>query len=242
MNFESAIYGILATVRPLPSITDNAVNFLNRTLSLFVEGIVSSSHYIKRRGVGKRLTLAHVQRGLRLELLNNNVESDFTDLVLTYGSNIEEGSVVPLTLINKFLKQFGLLNVPVCKEASVFVARVVQYLIHDLIELCAISILEENRSRISVNTIQLHITRDPVLRSLFAGYIYTTTTPSISTRKMRRELRGCISKRVTHDALVVITGHIESSISRIMALAGDIARNGDRSLVSADDIRLALRA
>jgi len=239
MNFESAVYTILSTVRPLPSITNDAVNFLNRTLYSFIEGVVASSHYIKRRGVGKRLTLSHVQRGLRLELLNSRVDSEFTELLITYASNIEEGSVVPLTLVNKFLKQFGLLNVPVCKEASVFVARVIQYLIHDVMELCAISILEENRSRITANTIQVHITRDPILQSVFA--LFAVRTPSISTRKIRRELRECINKRVTHDALLVITSHIEDSIARVMRLAGEIARNGDRSLISADDIRLALR-
>ncbi len=229
MKFDSSIRNISRNTRPSCDISMNSMILLNNLIHSFLNTLVALIHFIKNTTKNKRILPSHIERAIRLEIKNNCIDEEFSDLLIKFANSPNDGDVlVNLSLIKSYMRD------SISKEALVFMSRVLEYIIHDILELVSITMYENKKMRISVGIVIGCIKSDPVLSKLFVIYNQEKATLS---KKVRVVLNETSTKRISKEALNILTSYIESFIKDTLNKSHSLALFSDRTMISVDDIK-----
>jgi histone H3/H4 len=225
MNFDSSIKNILRNTRPSCEISLNSMSLLNSLIDSYMNTVAGLTLFIKNT---KRILPSHIERAIRLEIKNVNIPDDFADLIIGFAKQKNDSDIlVSLSVLRTYMKE------PITKEALVFLSRCIEYIIHDILELVSITMYENKKMRISVDSVIGCIKSDEVLSKLFVIYNQEKT---IFSKKVRTVLNEHTTRRISKEGLNILTAYVEGYIRNTLEKAHELCKFSDRHMISLDDI------
>ena len=178
--FETYISKVLKEIAPTNGITNNAKQQLNSAICHIAKHISSIILRLTVTGKKKTVSLKEVSKALKItlsgKLLENSLKEGHKSCgnISSNGKNNlnssrqnKAGIIFPPSLVEKFLRDFGLSNLMVSSLAPIFFASVLEYITYEILDLSIHSCKENKHIRITIRDLELSVRTDVELNDLF---------------------------------------------------------------------------
>jgi histone H3/H4 len=176
--FETYISKVLKQLSDKNGITSNSKQQLNSVLCIVSRKI--SSMVARLTEIAKKKTISdkEVSNAISIifsgDLAKNSIREGEKS-VIRFGAESSKGSsrqgkagiIVPPSIAEKFLRNFGYSKVMVTSTAPVFLASVLEYLVSEILVFASKSASDNKRIRITIRDLQLSVGEDNELSDLF---------------------------------------------------------------------------
>lgn len=255
--FELYITRILKQIDPAFSISNDAKLQLNSFLCILINNLCS---HIKKLLVfcNKRIcSIKEIKIAARFffkgKLLINSIAegqkavdnfSSFDPSLKNVAKNTRANIIIPPSLISKIFKD-NCIAFSSSSPASVFLAAVLDYLIHDILDLSVILCRDNKRTRINIHHIQSVVNNDIELQSIFKSLNLSILCPpdsslTIPKASFNRSLKFLSNNaKIPKTSSLVIQTFIEKFIIDILSQALFLSIHANRIKVLPCDILLA---
>lgn len=170
------------------------------------------------------------------------------------------GILFPPSVSEKFLRKFGVNKMMITKQAPVYLASVLEYLIADILELSSTRTKDENRVRITIKDLELSVQTDEELSRLFNFHnIYFMGGGSIPSPMVSKEVKSkkdslLLSRlpfsrivrsillnysgnlKIGKNYIIVLQYYMEKYITDLISDANNLSLHSGRQKLTASDI------
>lgn len=176
--FETYISKVLKQVSPTNGITSNSKQQLNSAICKIATELSKITLLLTQISKKKTLSDKEVANAVRIimpgELAVNSihegeksVEKFATKDDKNKSRQGKAGIIFPPSIAEKFLRNFGVSNIMVTKNAPIYMAAVLEYITVDILQLCVDMANDNKRVRITIRDLELSVNTDYELTSLF---------------------------------------------------------------------------
>ena len=208
--FETYISKVLKQVAADNGITANSKQQLNSAICAIARKISVTATHLTQVSKKKTLSEKEVSNAVKIIIpgeisVNAIAEGDqsvakFTveDETKNTSRQDKAGIIFPPSITEKFLRNFGFAKLMITKNAPVYLAAVLEYVVQDILQLSADMARENKRVRITIRDLELSVRTDSELAILFrrckinfiGGGVVPAIHSSLLIKKPRKKKRG----------------------------------------------------
>jgi len=175
--FEIYISKLIKNISESNGITANAKQQLNNFICIIATKLSNMASeltiFSKRKTISEREILNSTKILLEGEILNNCINEANKSLV-NYNSNTEKGIsrqtraglIFPVSLCEKFLRNFGYSNIMITNNSPVFLSSVLEHITSEIIVLSTNLCNSNKRKRVTIRDLYLSVMNDSELKNI----------------------------------------------------------------------------
>ena len=177
--FETYISKVLKQVSPNNGITSNSKQQLNSAVCIIAKEIyylvMKLTEFAKKKTISDKEVSNAIKIIFSGDLAANSIREGEKS-IKTFNNDISNnggsrqgkaGIIFPLSISEKFLRNFGYSKIMVAKSAPIFLAAVLEYFVAEILISATKSAIDNNRIRITIRDLQLSVSNDIEFSLLF---------------------------------------------------------------------------
>lgn len=202
--FEVFISKVLKQVSETCNITANAKQQLNSFLCILAKKISSIAFELTLFSKKKTISEKEVSNAIKLILVDGLLKNsifegeqaieNFKNPNNVGNRKTKSGIIFSPSISEKFLRNFGNLNIMVTNLAPIYLSAVLEYLTWEILDLASNYVYNEKRIRITIRDIELSVRSDIELNKLFnhlnisflGGGVIPYIHPSLTKKKKKK--------------------------------------------------------
>ena len=215
--FETYISKVLKNVAADNGITANSKQQLNSVICSIARKLSYSATRLTQVSKKKTLSEKEVANAVKIVLpgeLSTNAIAEGDQSITKFTKDDENkntsrqdkaGIIFPPSITEKFLRNFGFAKLMITKNAPVYLAAVLEYIVQDILQLSSDMARDNKRVRITIRDLEMSVRTDPELSVLFGrcainfigGGVMPSIHRSLLTKKPRKKKRGKVGDSET---------------------------------------------